>query len=290
MIETSELIIDAKATLGESPSWDEKLQVLYWVDIIEKKCFIYDPSNHHQKTLQLGQMVGAVAPNESGGLITALESGFYFYNSEANTTEFISNPEEGINENRFNDGKCDPAGRFWAGTMSLKGHKEKGALYCLEPNLSSTKKLDHISISNGLAWSPDNQYMYYIDTPTQRVVRFNYDITNGQVTNQTEIITIEKSTGSPDGMTIDQEGMLWIAHWGGAKISRWNPTSGEHLLDIPIPALNVTSCVFGGQDLTDLYITTARMNDEQYEHAGGLFRIKTNIQGSPTHRFKKNTV
>ncbi|WP_231687068.1 SMP-30/gluconolactonase/LRE family protein [Bacillus sp. JCM 19034] len=283
---TVELIIDAKATLGESPSWDESLQILYWVDIIGMKCLTYHPSTNQQKTIQFDQMVGAVAPKENRGLIIALENGFYGLDDLKETPYLIMQSETSKSGNRFNDGKCDPAGRFWAGTMSLNGDKEMGALYCLNLDLAVSKKLDRISISNGLAWSPDNKYMYYIDTPTQNVVKFDYDVETGEINNRQEIIAINPNEGYPDGMTIDQEGMLWIAHFGGGKVSRWDPTTGTHIQDVTVPALNVTSCVFGGEELNELYITTAKMGDDQHEYAGGLFRIKTDVKGSPTYQFK----
>lgn len=285
MLGELELVIDAKATLGEGPCWDSKKQLLYWVDILEKKVHIYNPITNEDKEISLGQMVGSVAPSESGEMILALENGFYFFNPDTEELRAICDPESHLQENRFNDGKCDPAGRFWAGTTDAVGIDGKGALYCLDTDLTVKKKVEHVSTSNGLAWSPDDKYMYFIDTPTRKVVRFDYDIFTGHIENPQAVVVIRKEEGFPDGMTIDEEGMLWIAHWGGSKVSRWNPMNGEQLLSIPIPALYVTSCTFGGSDLNELYITTAKMHTTDAS-AGGVFRIKTNIRGCPTYRFK----
>jgi sugar lactone lactonase YvrE len=265
--------------------------MLYWVDIIEKKIHVYQPDTGENKSISLDQQVGAVVPRKSGGAILAMQNGFYALNFNTEKTELIYDPESHLPDNRFNDGKCDPHGRFWAGTMNSLGLRKKGALYCLDTNMSVTKKLNCLSISNGLAWSPDHVYMYHIDTPAKKVVRYEYDLTTGHVQKPRVIITFNEGEGVPDGMTIDEEGMLWIAHWGGSKISRWNPKTGKQLTAVSIPALNVTSCTFGGPDLTDLYITTARTqtNNEDlvmFPHAGGVFKLKTQVKGSPTFSFK----
>ncbi len=156
--------------------------------------------------------------------------------------------------------------------------------------MSVEKKISHVNTSNGMAWSPDHTYLYFIDTPTKKVVRYQYNIRTGEIHNPSDVIIFSENDGLPDGMTIDEEGCLWIAHWGGSKITRWNPSTGEQILSIPIPALYVTSCTFGGPNLTDLYVTTARtrMTDDelkQYPHAGGIFRIQTNVKGCPTYSF-----
>lgn len=292
-----ELVIDAKARLGEGPCWDEQKHLLYWVDILEKKLFIYNPITNTNREISFDQQIGCIVPDASGGVILAMERGFHSLNLETEELMLIHDPEPHLLENRFNDGKCDPAGRFWAGTTDLYGINEAGSLYFLDTDCSVKKQLENVNTSNGLAWSPDHQYLYFIDTPTKTVTCFDYDIHTGTINNPIYIITIPNDDGLPDGMTIDEEGCLWIAHWGGAKVTRWDPISGEKVLTVPVPALNVTSCTFGGPDLTELYITTARtrMNPNQlkaYPNAGGVFRMKTQIKGSPTYPFhyKKSQV
>ncbi|CAM3987876.1 SMP-30/gluconolactonase/LRE family protein [Bacillus paramycoides] len=291
MYRSIELVVDANACLGEGPCWNEKKQILYWVDIIEKKLYLYNPANNTNRMITLDQQIGCVVPYLDNVVLLAMERGFYSLNLNTEKLTHIYDPEPNLLKNRFNDGKCDPAGRFWAGTTDLYGISGAGSLYCLNNNYSVEKKVSHVNTSNGLAWSPDYTYLYFIDTPTKKVVRYHYDIHTGVISNPTDVITFPENDGLPDGMTIDEEGCLWIAHWGGSKITRWNPLTGEQILSIPIPALYVTSCTFGGSNLTDLYITTARtrMTDEelkQYPHAGGIFRIQTNVKGCPTYSFR----
>ncbi|WP_144507120.1 SMP-30/gluconolactonase/LRE family protein [Bacillus mycoides] len=290
-----ELVVDAKASLGESPCWDEKRQILYWVDIIEKKLCLYSPTSNMNRVIILDQQIGCVVPYLDDVVLLAVEKGFYSLNLNTEKLTHIYDPEPDLLENRFNDGKCDPAGRFWAGTTDLYGINAAGSLYCLNNNFNVDKKVAHVNTSNGIAWSPDHTFLYFIDTPTKKVVRFDYDIHTGVISNPTDIIIFPENEGIPDGMTIDVEGCLWIAHWGGSKITRWNPFTGKQILSIPIPALYVTSCTFGGPNLTDLYITTARtrMTDaelKQSPHAGGIFRIQTNIKGCPTYSFHHETI
>lgn len=285
-----ELVIDARATLGEGPSWDAKNQLLYWVDIRGKKVHIYDPKSNNSRSIDTGQQVGALVPRDSGGLILAMQQGFYALDVETGELTGIADPEEHLPNNRFNDGKCDAAGRFWAGTMDNDEVATTGALYCLEKDLTVRKIFDQVGISNGIAWESDNKTMYYIDTPTRQVVAFDFDLDSGTLSNKRVVVHFPEGEGFPDGMTIDAEEMIWVAHWGGYQLSRWNPRTGEKLESIPVPAANVSSCVFGGENLDELYITTARKGlDEdtlsKYPHTGGVFRLKTKVKGSPTYRF-----
>nr|WP_255688777.1 SMP-30/gluconolactonase/LRE family protein [Pontibacillus sp. HN14] len=285
-----ELIVDSKSLLGEGPSWDREKKVLYWVDILGEQIHFYQPNTTENKTIDVGQVPGAIAPRENGGAVLALENGFYAYNGAGETFEFICNPEEHLPHNRFNDGKCDPAGRFWAGTMDKEEEKRSGTLYCLDENRSVKEKVTGVGISNGIAWSPDHTYMYYIDTFDNQVVRYQYEMATGEIQNPDSVLSFEQEEGAPDGMTIDEEGMLWIAHFGGAKVSRWNPATGEKVDEIQVPALNVTCCVFGGENMNELFITTARkdMSEEdlqKYPHAGGLFKVKTNVRGCESYKF-----
>lgn len=283
-------MIDSKSTLGEGPSWDEKEKLLYWVDILQKKIYQFNPGSNENKEVLLDKLVGAIAPKQDGGVVLALQDGFYSYDFHTEILKEIHKPEKHLQNNRFNDGKCDPAGRFWAGTMDIDAKEGAGSLYMLDEQYKISKKLDNLSISNGIAWSPDNKYMYFIDTPTKQIVRYDYDNTTGNISNPKVVVSFIKEIGFPDGMTIDQEGMLWVAQWGGYGVSRWDPTNSKLLDFIKVPAANVTSCVFGGENLNELYITTARIGTtdedlEKYPNAGGLFKLKTNIKGGPTYQF-----
>lgn len=280
-----ELLYNAKAALGEGPAWDAKTQTLYWVDILEKR--IYAGS---KLFLQLDDFVGCLAPRKKdGGFIIAQRFGFWTFEPDTNKLITLAFPKGEPSNNRFNDGKCDPRGRFVAGTMDHNEQETSGSLYSLSVDGRLKKILKEVRISNGIAWSPDYKTMYFIDTPTREVKAFEYDIETGQIANPRVIITFPDTFGWPDGMTTDTNGNLWIAMWGGARITQWNP-KGILLEQFGVPALNVTSCVFGGPDMNELFITSARVGMDaamlkKYPQAGGVFHLVTNITGMPTFEF-----
>lgn len=284
----AELLLDARATLGEGSIWDPRLNLLWWVDIMEKKLFAYIPDTGENRTYGMPSEIGTVVPRSGPGLAVALRDGFYFYEPETGLLDQVADPEPEISSNRFNDGKCDPAGRFWAGTMGAgpEAARNAGSLYCLFPDGSVKKWVDGIACSNGICWSLDHTTMYYIDTPTQRVDAFDYDHDTGEVSNRRPVIEIDPETGHPDGMTMDAEGNLWIAHWAGFRVSCWNPQTGTQVAEVSVPAARVTSCAFGGPNLETLFITTAGvgLSDEEKKeqpHAGGLFHLKPGVSGIP---------
>lgn len=288
MMSELELVVDARAELGEGPSWDAKRKQLYWVDITGERIHTFDPQTGKNSTFELDQPVGMVVPAADGGWIAALKNGFYRLSEDGQTRTHLGDPESDLPDNRFNDGKCDASGRLWAGTMSMSGESQAGALYTLETDGTIVKHLDDVTVSNGIAWSPDNRTMYYIDSPTRRIDAFDFDLESGRIKNRRVVIEFSKEDGTPDGMTIDAEGMIWVAHWGGWKVSRIDPQSERVIDEVPVPVAQVTSCCFGGDQLDELYITTAKIgqSEEQLEkqpHAGGLFRIRTNVKGAPTY-------
>ena len=216
--------------------------------------------------------------------------GFASLDLETEQLEILADPEHDLPENRFNDGKCDPAGRFWAGTLSLEGKRGTCNLWRLDADLSVHKMLEGVSVSNGIVWTADRTAMYYVDTPTRRVDRFDYDHDTGEIDNRSVAVRIPDGMGFPDGMTIDSEGMLWVCLWQGGKVSRWDPVTGELLATVDLPASNVTSCAFGGEELDQLYITTARItiDEERLKEqplAGGLFRADVGVTGVPAYEF-----
>ena len=187
---------------------------------------------------------------------------------------------------RFNDGKCDPAGRFWVGTFDLEQKPHAGTLYRLDPDGSLHVMLRGITNSNGIAWSLDKKLMYYIDTPTLTVQAFDYDHATGAIANPRVIIRIPEGAGFPDGMTIDAEGKLWVALWGGGAVHRYHPATGALLQAVAVPAPYTSSCAFGGPDLKTLYITTARggLSPEQLEEfpeSGNVFAVEPGVAGVP---------
>ena len=294
MPENVKLVCDSKSLLGESPIWDHRRHILYWVDIDRHYIHIYDPTTGVDKKIDVAQEVGCVAPRKAGGLIAGLRGGFAFIDIESATCRLLINPESHLPENRFNDGKCDPAGRFWAGTMcrqeNLSSPQKAGSLYCLYPDLTIRTLIAGITTSNGLAWSLDSKKLYHIDTPTRAVYSYDFDVETADISGGKKSISIPVKMGYPNGMTVDEEGMLWIALWGGGCVARWDPKDGRLIQTVKVPALNVTSCAFGGLHLDELYITTARKNTEgdelkAFPKAGGLFSLKTNVRGRPGQVF-----
>jgi sugar lactone lactonase YvrE len=265
--------------LGEGPVWDSASKSICWVDILNGNIHEFFPSKKEYKKIEIKEMVGAVALCTNGDFIAALKSGLAFVNRDSGEITFWHHPEAHLPENRFNDGKCDPAGRFWVGTMALSERQGAGSLYTIESDLSHSLKIEGVTISNGMAWSPDHKTFYFIDTPTFEIVAYDYDINTGNISNKRVAVTVPKKEGFPDGMTIDSEGMLWIAHWNGWQVARWNPFTGQKLLSIPLPAARITSCTFGGENLQDLYITSASigLSEKQHEEqplAGSLFVVE----------------
>lgn len=285
-----ELMLDIRATLGEGPTWNEREQALYFTDILERRMYRYDPATGALSRYHAEQFVGAVVSRRGGGLALAAQRGIYAYDPDSEAMTLLAAPADLDPDLRFNDGKCDPRGRFWAGTTSLSGRQGASALYRLDPDGSLHRILEGVSISNGLGWSPDGRIMYYIDTPTRTVSAFDYDMETGSAVNRRTVIEVPESEGWPDGMTVDEEGKLWIAHWGGFQITRWDPDSGRKLAAWRLPAPNVTSCVFGGPGRDVLYITTARegLSPEQlrqYPHSGSVFRLEAGVKGAVSHEF-----
>ena len=285
-----ELLVDAHAQVGEGPLWDEEQQVLYWVDILSSLLYIYDPATGENRALDVGRHVGTVVTRASGGLMLAVREGFASFDLETQELTLIANPEAHITGNRFNDGKCDPAGRFWAGTMAYENPTNQGSLYRLDTDFSVHKIFGDVAISNGIIWSLDHTTMYYIDTLRKNVRAFDYADDTGDISNERVIINVPEEVGMPDGMAIDSEGMLWVAHYGGSCVSRWNPNTAQLLEKIDLPVTQVTACAFGGPNLDTLFITSAAQELDAAELArqplaGGLFAIKTPYQGVPSFRF-----
>lgn len=271
-----EVAVGKPCILGEGPVWDSKTKRLLYVDIINGTVHEYDPATGDCKTIDVHQMVGAIAICNDGNLLAALKEGLAIINRRTGKLDLFSFPESHLPANRFNDGKCDPSGRFWIGSMHVDETANAGTVYMLETNLSVSKKIENTTISNGMAWSPDQQIFYYIDTPTMNVVAYDFDNASGTIKNKRAVISVKEKDGHPDGMTVDTDGMLWIAHWNGWQVARWNPNTGEKLFSLSMPVANVTSCTFGGDGLTDLYITTAKkgLTDEESKNqplAGNLF-------------------
>jgi sugar lactone lactonase YvrE len=278
--------------LGEGPLWHAQTRRLYWVDISAGALHVYDPQAQTDRCIQVGQPVGTVVPRRSGGVMLALQHGFASLDLDTEMLTLLHDPEAHLPGNRFNDGKCDPAGRFWAGTMGLADPTPRGAgsLYCLDAQQLVTRRLSGVTCSNGLAWSLDRRTLYYIDSGAQTVDAFDYDDLTGEIGNRRAVITLPNDYGLPDGMTIDAEGMLWVAGWGRHRLSRWNPVNGALLRTYELPVSQVTACAFGGPRLDALYITSARTGLDaaalaREPLAGGLFVVYPGVPGLPAFEY-----
>lgn len=284
------LELNASLTLGEGPCYDNKNNTLYFVDILEKELHSLNILNKKHEIFKFKEKISSVGLRQNGELIITLEDGIYFFSIEKNVLSLLDKYERNIITNRFNDGKCDPLGRYWAGTMNENELENKGSLYVLDDKLKLKKEISRVSISNGLAWDVEREKMYYIDTPTKKIAVYNFNMRTGEISDLLEVIKIPDKYGLPDGMTIDEEGMLWIAMWGGNGIVKCNPFTKKIVDYIYIPAKNVTACTFGGESLDTLYITTARdgLSEElikKYPLSGGLFSFKPGVKGIPSYRF-----
>jgi sugar lactone lactonase YvrE len=294
-----ELILDARLELGEGPAWDAEAGVLHFVDIHAGDLHSFSPVRKYSAREHIGKPIGCMTPCKTdwvspglfqGDTILALKDGFALVNHLCGELEYILHPEPHLPGNRFNDGKCDPRGRFLAGTMDDAEQAASGSLYSYSPDGTLKTLLTGLRISNGLTWSPDGGTFYFIDTPTRTVVAYDYFLDTGDIANPRPVVRVPPEMGWPDGMTADADGMLWIALWGGAQVTRWDPRTGGLLAAYPLPALNVTSCCFGGADLTDLYVTSARKGMTaaqlaEYPRSGGLFRLRPDVRGMPTFVF-----
>lgn len=285
-----EIVFDAHAELGEGAIWHAQRQVLYWVDIVKQQVHVYNPKTRRDRTIQLSEPVGCVVPRKAGGVMVAMKHGFAHLDLNTEMVAFYVDPEPDKPGNRFNDGKCDPAGRFWAATMAMTGSEPTGSLYCLYPDRTVKRMLTPVTCPNGIAWSLDGRTMYYIDSPRRIVDAFDFDLASGAISNRRDAIVVPPPMGWPDGCTVDSEGMLWIAHFGGGCVSRWDPRTGGLLGSWKIPATNATSVAFGGANLDVLFITTARAGltppaIRQNPHEGAIFAMRPGVTGIEAFEF-----
>ena len=285
------LVYNTKAILGEGPVWDWRKQLLFWVDIEGKKLHQYNTLTKESSEWGFEEMIGAALPTEKGDIILALESGLASFDCTAETLTRHKVLENSDPKMRYNDAKVGPEGTIWIGSMHKEFVPHTGNLFRVTKDLKASIQIANTTISNGMAWSSDKKTFYYIDSTTHKVFAYDFEIGSDTISNKRILIEVPKDFGSPDGMCIDVEGMLWIAHWGDGCVRRWNPKTAKVLEKITVDAPHVTSCCFGGQDLDTLYITTARsgLSQEQqskFPLSGGLFTYKPKVKGTPITYFK----
>ena len=275
--------------LGEGPVWDSERGLLLWVDI-ERRCFYsFRPMTGQVETFDAGvpvYAIGIVAGSDK--LVMATSQGFALWNSPDGPLEVIADPEEGRPAARLNDAAVDRQGNFWAGSL---GPGFTSALYRLGPRRSVQKMEVGIGASNGIAWSPDNRTMYFTDTRRRVIFAYDFDASSSTVANRRVWIQVPEGEGVPDGLTVDREGCLWSARWGGARVARYDPT-GRLEREIMLPVTYPTSCTFGGANLDELYVTSARAPLPQAlatreSRAGDLFRIRVGVRGIEEPRFRE---
>jgi D-xylonolactonase len=276
-----ELIADYACHTGENPLWHPLEKRLYWIDIPAGRIFRYDPaSGQHEQCHTEPEPIGGFTVQADGGLLLFMARGAIKIWCNGETQTVIDElPDE--RTTRFNDVIADPMGRVFCGTMPAKEHAAR--LYRLDPDGTIIKLLDGIGISNGMGFTPDNSQMYYADTPNRVIYLFDYNRTTGALTNQRPFVHVPDGEGMPDGLTVDTDGYVWSARWGGSCVVRYAPDASEERR-ISFPVKNVSSVAFGGVDYRDIYVTTAGGTNKAQdgELAGGLFRLRfADVQGRP---------
>lgn len=274
----------SQCTLGESPFYDQENGSLYWVDIEGGRLFKFDFQEGKVNTWDFNGRLPMVLKGQKGQLILAKDNSLMRFDEKSGKVQDLLSVDDDNPEIRFNDGKCDAHGRLWAGTMSTKITHGVGSLYKIDSNLKPKKMIEGVTISNGMAWNQDQKTFYYIDSPSQQILVYDFDLEKGEISIGSVAVKISKDLGTPDGMCIDKEGMLWVAHYGGGGIFRWNPNNGKLLQKVIVPAPHVTSCCFGGEKLSTLYITTAKENlsaDQlkAFPLSGDVFCVETDTEG-----------
>jgi sugar lactone lactonase YvrE len=284
-----EVFAGLRADVGEAPHWDERTKTLLFVDLTAGMVFRYDQFGAKLGSFPVGQEVGAVVPRRPGGLVLAVRDGIATVSDTGEGFELTSPVERDIPGNRMNDAKCDPAGRLFAGTTAFDFSPHSAALYRVEPDWSFEQIVPGATQSNGIAWSPGGHRMYFIDSATQGVDVFDFDVGSGAASGRRRLVTIEPAHGVPDGMTTDNKGNLWVACFGGGAVRCYSP-AGVLVDEILFPVTQVTSCTFGGPGLADLYVTSAayRLSAGQLRkepHAGATFVCRPGAVGRPASPF-----
>lgn len=281
-------VLQARARLGESPVWDAAHQRLYWVDIYNHRVHQFDPATGADRCFEVGDVVGPLALAGDQRLLIGQRDRIAFLDTQTATVTPIRPVEADKPNNRLNDGKCDPQGRFWFGSVSREPHQ--ASLYRYDPDGTLQVMETGLTISNGLGWSPDGTTFYLTDSAPHKIYAYDFDGETGSIHNRRVLVDLSHESVEPDGLTIDAEGYLWSALWNGWRIVRFDP-EGKEFMRVELPVQCPTSCTFGGEHLTDLYITTASVGLSQEEiensfYSGDLFCLKTDIVGMPSSSFR----
>ena len=271
---------------GEGPIWWN--DSLYYVDIEGKAIVRINPDTEEETVWEFPERIGCIAPCNNSQLLYAGDNGISIFDTQTKVSTSITDPENHLPDNRFNDGKCDPYGRFWGGTISLKKIKGSASLYCLDTNQNLEKKLEGLTNSNGLAWSQDKKRFFHIDTPSRSIQAYIYNGASAEISQATTIVDTEALgfDSSPDGMTIDVQDNLWVAFCHGGCVACFDSRNGKLLQTIEIPAIETTACTFGGTELNRLFVTTGIKKDTPENNAGRIFVIDgLPIKGTPPNTY-----
>lgn len=276
-------VLDARASLGEGPTWSVPEQALYWIDINAPALHRFDPASGRDVATPMPSSIGCFGLRECGGVIAALRDGIWLVHADGVLDQKVAEAPFDPAHHRFNDGRVDPQGRLFVGVMNELRAAPTGGLYRVDPDFAVTRVLSAITISNGLAWSPDGHTMYHADTPSYEIRAYDYDAAAGLPLNGRTFHRFVDEADRPDGGTVDAEGNYWIALYRGGRVAKLSP-AGEEIGSYPIAAMCPTMCAFGGPDLKTLYVTTARQkrpNEElvRFPHSGGLFAMQVDVPG-----------
>ena len=282
-------VLDVKAKLGESPTWSASEQALWFVDIHAPSLHRFDPVTGADAAIPMPSSIGCFGLRARGGFVVALRDGIWFADAHGRLERKVADAPYDPDHHRFNDGRVDRQGRFWVGSMNERRDAASAALHRLDADHTFHRMLDGITVSNGIAWSPDNRTMYHADTPTLTVRAFDFDAASGRPSNPRTFARWERGTDRPDGAAVDSAGHYWIAHFRGGRVLEIDP-SGRTAREIPFPAMCPTMCAFGGPDLRTLYVTSARDGrpDEELERfprSGGVFAMRVDVPGLPEPRY-----
>ncbi len=286
---TPQHVLTVRARLGEGPVWDPMARCLYWLDIYNHRVHGFDPVTETDQVWDVGDVVGSLALADNSRLLLAQRHHLSWLDLTTGQVDLVIEVEPHLSENRCNDGKCDPQGRFWFGTM---GPAREGSLYRYSPDGSLQQMETGLTISNGLGWSPDGQWFYLTDSPCQVIYRYGFDPETGSLFGRQVWIDLTGESYFPDGLTVDSQGCLWVALWDGWAVARFDP-DGQEIERIPMPVQRPTCCTFGGENLNRLYITTASVGLSEKEieksfFSGDLYCLETNVTGIPAYRFGYN--
>lgn len=283
---TATLLHKLSSTLGEGAFWHSTRKSFFWVDIEGKTLYEHTALGKLSSWGSPYRISMIAQCHEDHVLLLAMQGRVMKFDLQSGALSMVVKLEPDKPDNRSNDGGVDVMGRLWIGTMSMHFQEGSGSLYCVDRELSVNKKIQGLTVPNGLVWSADNTRMYHVDSNSRKVAAYAFDANMGTISFKKNVLQIPRNMGSPDGMCMDEEGMIWIAHWNGSGVYRWNPADGSLISKIEVPVPQVSSCAFGGENMDQLLITTARQNmsaadREKYPDSGSVYIATPGVRGLP---------